>query len=75
MRCRILSTESRSTPHREATCDDLLRGGHYEDTNTQRIPVEEGVTHLHSDDGQPREQDQRLGENADGQARQEAYKK
>lgn len=27
MRCRILRAESRSTPHREATCDDdLLRG-------------------------------------------------
>lgn len=29
MRWRILSTASRSTPHREATCDNLLRGDHY----------------------------------------------
>lgn len=74
MRCRILSAESRSTPHRDATCDDLLRGGPLQRTRTQLVPAEEGATHLHCDDGQPREQDQRLGEDAYHQACQEAYK-
>lgn len=38
------------------------------------MPKEEGITHLHSYYGQPREQNQCLGEDTDYQACQESYK-
>lgn len=42
MRWRILSTASRSTPHREATCDNLLRGDHYREQGHKYPRKEKG---------------------------------
>lgn len=71
MRCRILSKPSRSTPHREATCGNLLQGGNYEEDQHMSLIPRRGVTYLHRNNCEPREQDQCFREDTDDQASQE----